>query len=149
VTPEAAGRLDKARQFLTRARIILNARVVEDAARDAYLAALHAAQALIVERTGKGAKTHKGAHVQFARLTRHEPRLDPELRRFLPQSYDMKATADYETGPDAVIPQDEAAAAIETATRFVECIAELLASRRSTSRRRRADAIRLLRPCAA
>jgi uncharacterized protein (UPF0332 family) len=84
--PEAAGHLDKARQFLTRARIILNARVVEDAARDAYLAALHAAQAMIAERIGRAAKIHRGAHVQFARLTRDEPRLDPELRRFLPQS---------------------------------------------------------------
>src|SRR5262245_58401892 len=49
----------------------------------AYLAAFHAAQALIAERTGRTAKTHKGAHAQFARLTRGEPRLDVELRRFL------------------------------------------------------------------
>ncbi len=64
MTPEAAGHLDEARQFLIRACIILNAKVVEDATRDAYLSALHAAQALIAERTGKAAKTHKGAHVQ-------------------------------------------------------------------------------------
>jgi uncharacterized protein (UPF0332 family) len=37
--------LDKARQFLTRARIILAAGVAEDAGRDAYLAAFHAALA--------------------------------------------------------------------------------------------------------
>jgi hypothetical protein len=35
LTPEAAGHLDKARQFLTRARIILAAGVAEDAGRDA------------------------------------------------------------------------------------------------------------------
>jgi uncharacterized protein (UPF0332 family) len=118
--------LDKARQFLTRARIILAAGVAEDAGRDAYLAAFHSAQALIAERTGKEAKTHKGAHVQFARLTKDEPRIDLELRRFLPQSYDMKAIADYETGPGAVIPREQAATAIETAARFVECIAGVL-----------------------
>jgi uncharacterized protein (UPF0332 family) len=87
----------------------------------------HAAQALIAERTGKDAKTHRGAHVVFARLTKEEPSIDIELRRFLPQSFNLKAVADYELGPDAVIPTEQAAAAIETATRFVTCIAELLA----------------------
>jgi uncharacterized protein (UPF0332 family) len=126
VTPEAARHLDKARECIARARIILAAGVAEDAARDAYLAAFHAAQALIAERTGKDAKTHEGAHVAFARLTKDEPRLDVELRRFLPQSFNMKTVADYELGPDAVIPTEQAAAAIETATRFVAGISELL-----------------------
>jgi len=127
VTPEAAEHLDKARQFVNRARIILAAGVAEDAARDAYLAAFHAAQALIAERTSRRVKTHRGVHVQFARLTKDEARLDPELRRFLPHTYDMKAIADYETGPGAVIPPEQVETAIETAARFVECIAELLA----------------------
>jgi uncharacterized protein (UPF0332 family) len=81
VTPEAAEHLDKARQFVNRARIILSAGVAEDAARDAYLAAFHAAQALISERTSRRVKTHKGVHVQFARLTKDEVRFDLELRR--------------------------------------------------------------------
>jgi uncharacterized protein (UPF0332 family) len=126
VTPEAAGHLDKARECLTRARIILAAGIAEDAARNAYLAAFHAAQALIAERTGKDAKTHRGAHVLFARLTKDKPSIDIELRRFLPQSFNLKAVADYELGPDAIIPTEQAAAAIKTATRFVTCIAELL-----------------------
>lgn len=84
-------------------------------------------QALISTRTGKDAKTHKGAHTEFARLTRNEPRLDAELRRFLPQSYDMKAIADYELGPGADVPVDRAGAAIETAERFIACIEGLLA----------------------
>lgn len=127
MTPEAAEHLDKARQFVNRARIILAAGVAEDAARDAYLAAFHAAQALIAERTSRRVKTHRGVHVQFARLTKDEARLDPELRRFLPHTYDMKAIADYETGPGAVIPPEQVETAIETATRFVECVAKLLA----------------------
>jgi uncharacterized protein (UPF0332 family) len=127
VTPEAAGRLDKARECLKRARSILAAGVSEDAARDAYLAAFHAAQALIAERTGRNVRTHKGMHVTFARLTRNEPRIDLELRRFLPESFNMKAVADYEVGPDAVIPAEQAVAAIETAARFIECIAVLIA----------------------
>jgi uncharacterized protein (UPF0332 family) len=52
--PEAAEHLDKARQLVNRARIILAAGVAEDAARDAYLAAFHAAQALIAEAQAGG-----------------------------------------------------------------------------------------------
>jgi len=44
----------------------------------------------------------------------------------LPQSYDMKAIADYETGPRAVIPKEQAETAIDTAASFVECVAGLL-----------------------
>ena len=127
MTPEAADHLAKAHQCLARARVILAAGVGEDAGRNAYLAAFHAAQALIAARTGKDAKTHKGVHTEFARLTRNEPRIDAELRRFLPQSYDLKAIADYELGPAADVPLDRASAAIETAERFIECIAALLA----------------------
>jgi uncharacterized protein (UPF0332 family) len=122
LTPEAAEHLDKASECLKRARIILAAGVAEDAARDAYLGAFHAAQALIGERTGKNAKTHKGVHIAFARLTKDEPRIDTKLRRFLPQSFNMKAVADYELGPDAVLPMEQAAAAIETASRFEELL---------------------------
>ena len=67
MTSEAREHLDKARQCLTRARTILAAGIGEDAGRNAYLAAFHAAQALIAERTGKDAKTHRGVHAQFAR----------------------------------------------------------------------------------
>jgi hypothetical protein len=46
VTPEIGELLDKARDCLARARIILAAGVGEDAGRDAYLAGFHAAQAV-------------------------------------------------------------------------------------------------------
>jgi uncharacterized protein (UPF0332 family) len=108
VTPEAKEHLDKARQCLTRARTILAAGIGEDAGRNAYLAAFHAAQALIAERTGKDAKTHKS-----------EPRLSIELRQFLAQAYDIKSIADYGLGPDTDVPLDRAGAAIDTAEEFV------------------------------
>ena len=127
MTPEASDHLEKARHCLSRARIILASDVPEVAAREAYLAAFHAAQALIAERTGKDARTHRGVHVQFARLTRNEPTLDDELRRFLPQSYDMKAIADYGVGPNDGVPMAQAAVAIEIAERLVARIAMLLA----------------------
>ena len=126
MTPEAKEHLDKARQCLTRARAILTAGVGEDAGRNAYLAAFHAAQALIAERTGKDAKTHRGVHAQFARLTRNEPRLGVDLRQFLVRAYDMKSIADYGLGADTYVPLDRAGAAIETAEQFISRVMELL-----------------------
>jgi len=100
--------------------------VAEVAAREAYLAALHGAQALIAERTGRTVKRHHGVHTEFAGLTREEPRLDPELRQFLPRSYNLKTVADYEVGDQDDISEQQALAAIETATRFVTCIEGIL-----------------------
>jgi uncharacterized protein (UPF0332 family) len=127
VTPEAQQHLDKAREHLAKARDFFEVLHYEDeAARCAYLASFHAALALISERTDAVPKTHKGTHIQFARLARDEPRIDEELRAFLPRAYDMKTIADYDVGPDAVVDPEKAAAVMETAPRFVARIAELL-----------------------
>ena len=72
------------------------------------------------------AKTHRGVHGQFLRLVVGEARVNAELRSFLSEGYKLKATADYEVGPEAIVPLEEAAAATETATRFVETVALLL-----------------------
>jgi len=71
----------------------------EAAGRTAYLAALHAAQALIFEHTSKVVSSHKGVQSEFWRLTKDEPRVGDELRAFLPRAYSFKRIADYETGP--------------------------------------------------
>ena len=126
MTPEAGDHPDKARECLMRARTILAAGVGEAAGRNAYLAAFHAAQALIAERTGKDAKTHKGVLAQLARLARNEPRLCLELRQFLAQAYDIKSIADYGLGPDTDVPLDRAGATIDTAEKFVDRVMELL-----------------------
>ena len=97
-----------------------------DAARDAYLAAYHAAQAYIVEHAGKAAKTHNGAHSQFAQLATVEPRIDQEMRRFLSDAYSMKAVADYEFGEGADIPKGRATDAVAKAAQFVERITDML-----------------------
>ena len=70
MTPEIGELLDKARDCLARARIILAAGVGEDAGRDAYLAGFHAAQAVIRARTGRTAKTHRGVHRTLSQLAR-------------------------------------------------------------------------------
>jgi len=52
VRPEAAGFLDKPREFLRKAEDMLANDRPDEAGRAAYLADLHAAQALIVECSG-------------------------------------------------------------------------------------------------
>jgi hypothetical protein len=41
-------------------------------------------------------------------------------------TYNMKAIADYDTTPGSFVSQEHAAAAIETATGFVDCIRRIL-----------------------
>jgi uncharacterized protein (UPF0332 family) len=127
VTPETREHLDKARDYLAKARGLLDVLHYNDeAGRAAYLAGFHAAQALISERTGKIAKTHEGANRQFNSLTKGDPRVGTEQRRFLSQAYNLKAVADYEAGPGSIIPLERAESAIAVATRFVDCVASLL-----------------------
>ena len=129
MTPETKEHLDKAREYLTKARGLLDVLHYNDeAGRAAYLAALHAANALISERTGKIATSHGGVNSQFNLLTKDEPSIDHELRHFLPQAYNLKTVADYETGPGSIVPRERVEAAIATATRFVNCIAALIPS---------------------
>jgi uncharacterized protein (UPF0332 family) len=122
VTPETGYSLEKARLSLDHARTFLGLGLCEEAGRAAYLAAFHAAQAFIFERSGQVAKTHKGVHSRFAELTASEPGIDTELRRFLPRAYDLKTISDYGIGPDAVVPLEKAEAAIEIAERFINVV---------------------------
>lgn len=126
MTPEAAGYIDKARRCLDYARVNLSVELGNDAGRNAYLAAFHAAQALIFETTGRIAKTHQGVQAEFSRLTRDDPTITADLRRFLSQAYNLKAVADYEAGPDAEVPVDRAALALAGAKRFVGWVEERL-----------------------
>ena len=71
--------------------------------------------ALIHARTSREAKTHRGVHVQFARLTTDAADFDVKPRQFLAQAYDLKKLADYATGPEAAVPLDRAAAALAEA----------------------------------
>ncbi len=122
---ETADYLDKARTCLADARQI--ATLPRLAAREAYYAAFHAAEAYIFEHTGKAATTHRGVRSEFARLAGREPRIDRELSPFLATAYQLKATADYGIGPAvASISADQAAAAITTAARFIDTITQLL-----------------------
>ncbi len=127
MTPETGYFLDKARRLLSESAAMLAIHLHDAAGRTAYLAGFHAAQALISERTGKAAKTHKGVHAELHRLLKDEPGVEDDMRIFLSQAYNLKAIADYETGPGAEVPRAQAEAALEGAKRFVAAIAQLLA----------------------
>ena len=125
MTPEAAQFLEKSRDDLNDARKIARIGLAHVAARSAYYAAFHAAEALILERTGKIAKTHSGVRREFARLLK-DTSTDREFMVFLARAYELKSRADYGTGNEAAISSTAADAAIQTAARFVDYIASLL-----------------------
>jgi uncharacterized protein (UPF0332 family) len=127
VTPEAERFLAKAGECLRDARIFLPL-VPRVAGREAYLAAFHAAQAVIHERTGQVAKTHRGVRAGFLMLTRDSATIDPELREFLGRAYELKSRSDYGTGEEAAVSAVTAAAAIAMAERFIQSVQVVLAS---------------------
>jgi uncharacterized protein (UPF0332 family) len=124
--PQTGAFLDKARELLGQADAMLGIGLNEPAGRTAYLAGLHAAQALIFENTGKIVTSHKGAQREFGRLTKDDPRVEDELRAFLPRTYNLKRIADYETGPGAHVSPESARHAIAAARRFVDCVTALI-----------------------
>ena len=134
MTPEAEASLARARIDLDEARMIAALPLARAAARSAYYAAFHAAEAFIVDRSGKIAKTHRGVHSEFARLIKDRAKDDRRLGRVLPDGYRYKELADYSVDPDAVITDRDAAEMIEAATRFVARVAELLAAPPSAGR---------------
>lgn len=126
--PEAAAHLVRAETDLAEARTLSVIPLAKLAARSAYYAAFHAAEAMIAEHTGRVAKTHRGVHVAFSRIIRDLTGADPTMPRVLVDGYRFKELADYGTDPTRVITDAEARAMIDDATRFVARVAELLAT---------------------
>lgn len=124
--PETGRFLAKAQDLLGQADTMLGVGLNDAAGRTAYLAGFHVAQAFIFERLGKVLKTHSGVQSEFLRLTKNDPRVDTKLRGFLSQAYNLKAIADYETGPGSAVSAERAREAVETAKRFVAHVATLV-----------------------
>lgn len=124
--PESGEFLAKAQSLLAQADMMLGVGLNDAAGRTAYLAGFHAAQAFIFERLHKVLKTHNGVQTEFLRLTKNDPRIDEELRGFLSKAYNLKAVADYETGPGAVVSVEQARNAVKTSKRFVACVGALV-----------------------
>lgn len=125
MTPESIEFLKKAHKLLAQAETMLTVGLADAAGRTAYLAAFHAAQAFLFGRLGKLFKSHRGVHSEFARLARDDARIDPLMRVFLSEAYNLKAIADYETGPGSDVSPERAKGAVEQGKRFVALIGEL------------------------
>jgi uncharacterized protein (UPF0332 family) len=126
VKNETAEFLAKAKEFLAKAAYALDGGWADEAGRAAYLAGLHAAQALVFDRTGTIVRRHRGVQNALYRLTKDELGFDPELRAFLGRAYNLKEIADYMTCPGAQVPDERAQDAIATARRLIDAIEELL-----------------------
>ena len=125
--PETADYLSKARATLADAIKIATLPLPHVAAREAYLAVFHAAEAYIFEHTGKAAKTHRGVRSEFTRLARREPRIGRDLVTFLGAAYQFKTITDYSVGSAAMpISTEQATAAINTAGRFIDAVSAIL-----------------------
>ncbi len=129
MTPEAADYLEKAQGDLADARKVERIGLATVAARLAYFAAFHAAEAFIVQRSGKVAKTHSGVRAEFARLLKDEPDAAREMLAYLARASTFKQIGDYTVGRDASVTPKQADDAIQGAERFVETVAALLARR--------------------
>ena len=130
MTPQAARFLDKARKLLAKADVMTKVGLADAAGRNAYLAGFHAAQAFIFERTGKSSKTHAGVQTEFLRLTKDAAKIGT-LRGFLSRAYNLKALADYETGPGSEISLERATQAIAEGRSFVAYLESHLEVERS------------------
>lgn len=60
--------LEKSRDLLGRADTMMGAGSTDDAGRAAYPAGLHAAQAFVIETTGRVFERHSGVQREFSRL---------------------------------------------------------------------------------
>lgn len=116
--PEINSFLKKASECLSNGRANLSIGLSNDAGRNAYLTAFHTAQAYIFLKSGKMAKTHQGVHSLFSQMAAKDKRIPKDLQIFISQAYDLKAVADYEAGPDSIIPIERSMLAIQDAERF-------------------------------
>lgn len=120
MSPEAESYLALANRNLEEADKILAVGLAPVAARSAYYAAFHAAEALVFEKTGRAAKTHSGLRTSFAALANGDD--DGWMRRFLGMAYNYKEIADYSLDLRDRITAAHAEQAIEQARRFIEAI---------------------------
>ncbi len=124
---------ETAKYFATAKKLMANAAklyaigLYEDAGRNCYLAGMHAARGLLFEDGFEVTKRHKTLFGALSQVLHGRSIHDPELTSFLPTMANLKAIADYETGDGAITPE-RAAAAMKTANRFVEVIAEIAAT---------------------
>lgn len=99
MSPEAVDYLHIANIALERARRAFATENYEDAARNAYLAALNATRALIFDKTSLAVKSHSGARSKLYELLHNGLPFDGEIAKFLQDGFNTKQGVDYGEGP--------------------------------------------------
>jgi len=126
VTFEAADYLATSRVMLEKGAKMLTVELFDEAGRAAYLAAFHAAQALLFDRRGRAMKTHAGVQSEFGLLARTEPSLPAWLPGFLSRAFAYKSGADYGIGSLKPVTAPDATDALARAAEFVAAVASVL-----------------------
>jgi len=132
---DAHDHLNLAQVNLDEAEKILGVNLPSVAARSAYYAAYHAAEAYIIAKTGKCSGGHDKARSQFGLLVKDDPRFDLAVKKFLGTAYKYKDIGDYgllEKRIEITIPL--AREAINSATRFVATVESCIAVTESNPR---------------
>lgn len=127
MTPEARRYFDKSFECLQEAQLIAGIGLAKAAARSAYYAAFHSAEALILERTGKVAKTHSGVRSEFSRLAGGPDASSRRLVALLSEAYKYKELGDYGVGDEAIVPIEAALDLIVRCRAFVATVEAMLA----------------------
>jgi uncharacterized protein (UPF0332 family) len=118
MSPEAVDYLSTAEAMLERAERNFAAEIYEDAARNAYLAALNAARAVVFDKTTMAPKTHSGTRAKFHDLVREGMAFEHNLVKFLSDGFETKQGVDY--GPEVVhVSRDRAEDHLRRATAFI------------------------------
>jgi uncharacterized protein (UPF0332 family)/predicted nucleotidyltransferase len=124
--------LNGARHRLNNARKALAAEIYDIAAREAYMAAFNAAQALIFDRRGTVPRTHRGTHSTFGEIMHDEKPAARDLSAFLAHAHKYKIAAD-DMHSDMTA-QEEASQVIGKAETLVLNVAELAGRTGSSGR---------------
>lgn|GEM_PF-1816103 len=119
-----ADSLGKARHCLKNAKKALAAEMDDIAAREAYMAAFNAVQALIFERRDTVPRTHRGTHSLFAEIIFGEEPAARGLSAFLAHAYKYKTIADYTHAH--TVTREEASQVIDMAEALTVEVAELV-----------------------
>lgn len=118
MSPECTDFIGIAEAILERAQRAFLAEIYETAARDAYIAVLNAARAVIFEKTELAIKTHTGARTKLFELIHNGLEFDKELATFLSEGFDTKQGLDY--GPQVFfVDRETAEAYLLRATAFI------------------------------
>jgi len=125
MTPEAAKRYAEAMRFLEQASRHSPGEAPESTIHVSYYAMLHAAAAVLLDRTGEAPKSHSGVIGQFSRLMPSDDERGRSFGRAFNNAEQLRLLSDYD---DTALPTAEEASELRTlAADFVAYYRSLLA----------------------